>query len=226
MSDTTSGTSSDFLRKYKTPLIIVFVLLVIAIVLASFFGYVNGTRNDGIAKEAALTAQYSSNQVTLATYINQFDESLSISDRAANKVNDIILNAVQGRYKDTSATPGSGGLFSAIQEAYPNLTATTASYSKVQDLVESGRNSFKDDQNTLLDRIRDYNTWRKSGLIRSAVVNSLGFPSDDLVAKTGNETLHGQAALDKMSTVITNAGSLQAYQSGQSGPLITPSATP
>ena len=216
------STTTDFFRRHKTPLILGFIALVVVIVLLSIFGYINGTRAVGINKEAALSAQYSQNQSTLATYINQFDEELGVSDRAATRVNEILLNAVQGRYKNTSATPGSGGLFSAISEAYPDLTATTQSYAKVQDLVESGRNTFKDDQQMLLDRLRDYKAWRNNDLVRSAVVNMLGFPTDNLEARTGNQVLHGSDALEKMSRIITNAGSLQAYESGESGPLISP----
>jgi hypothetical protein len=218
------STTTDFLQKYKKPLIGGFAALIVIIVIFSLIGYVNGTRRDGIDKETALSAQYQQNQNTLATYINQFNEELGISDRAANKVDKILLDAVQGRYKDTSATPGSGGLFSAISEAYPDLTATTQSYAKVQDLVESGRNSFKDDQQALLDRLRDYNSWRNNDLFRSIVVGTFGFPTDNLQARNGSQVLYGKAALEKMSTIITNAETQDAYNSGQSGPLITPEA--
>jgi hypothetical protein len=212
----------NFIKAHKLGTIIVAIVVVLFIVILSIFGYANGVRKDGINKETALSAQYAQNQNVLSNYINQFDESLGISDRAASKVNDIILAAVQGRYKDTSATPGSGGLFSAISEAYPDLTATTASYAKVQDLVESGRNDFKDNQTLLLDRIRDYKSWENNDLIRSFFVNSFGFPTNNLKASIGNDSVYGQAALDRMDKIILNSGAISSYQSGTTGPLISP----
>ena len=215
----------EFVKKYKVLLALAVVVLLIFIAVASMFSYVNNIRNDGISKENSLIGQYSDNQNELSSYILTFNETLGIADKQSSKLNDILLEAVKGRYdNDTSLEPGTGGsMFSAISEAYPDLTATTATYAKVQDQVVSGRKAYKLQQTLLLDKIRDYNDWKKKGIVKSFVVkNILGFPSDDLVVTAGNQTFRGQAALDQISTLVLTDEAIEAYQTGTQDPLITP----
>ena len=218
----------DFLNKLlesKKLIIGVVAGLIVVIFVISTFSFVNSTRNEGIEKETALMAQYSDNQNELSSYILSFNESLGIADKQSTKLNTIILSAVQGRYdgKLSSAQPGGGSLFSAIAEAYPDLTATTETYAKVQDLVVSGRNAYKNKQTLLLDRVRDYKVWLDSDLIKSFVIqNVLGYPTDRLEVTTKTGKIHGQEALDKISTVILTPEAQDAYDSGTVQPLITP----
>lgn len=215
----------EFVKNNKTMIILGAIVLVILIFAMSAFNYVNSARNAGIQKETGLVAQYKDNQNELSTYLLQFNETLGIADRQSDVLNDIILDAVKGRYdSDTSLEPGTGGaMFSAIAEAYPDLTATTATYAKVQDLVVSGRNAYKNKQSKLLDLIRDYNTWRETDLIRSFVVkNVLGFPSGTLSVTDSGQTFTGQAALDKISQIVLTQGAVDAYEDGTQEPLITP----
>lgn len=218
----------DFIKKYAKPLIGAVVVLVLIIVGFSIYGSINGTRGQAITKENQLVAAYQDNQNELSTYILQFNETLGIADKQSDVLNDIILNAVQGRYdNDGSLQPGTGGtMFSAIAEAYPDLTATTETYAKVQDLVIAGRNAFKNKQTHLLDLIRDYNTWRESDLFRSFLLkNIIGAPTDNLKVTVGDDTYRGEEALDKISQIILTDEAADAYETGTQGPLITPKST-
>lgn len=206
----------------KIALIIGIPLVLLVVIAVSIFGYVNSVRNEGIRQEAALVAQYQDNQNELSTYILQFNESLGIADRSSERLNTILSEAIKGRY-DGNMEPGTNGsMFSAIAEAYPDLTASTESYEKVQDLVVSGRNAYKNKQSMLLDRIRVYETWSESGLVKSQVVNSLGFPSDRLEARVGQDVARGVDALDRMKTLVLVGEAIESYETGTTDSLIKP----
>jgi hypothetical protein len=212
---------NEFLKKYKTLIIVGVIAVVLLIIGGSIYGNINGLRNQAIQKEAALVAQYSDNQNELSTYIVQFKESLGIADKGSDKLETILVEAVKGRY-DGNMEPGdSGSLFSAITEAYPDLTATTESYAKVQDLVVSGRNAYKNKQSKLLDMIRDYNTWRESGLVQSMVIKDIiKAPTDSLKVTVGANTFRGMDALDKISQIVLVQDAIDSYDTGVIEPLI------
>lgn len=215
MSASSTGPSKALLTT-----IVGFVVLVI--LAFSVFGYINTVRNEGIKQENALEAQYRANQNELSTYVLQFKESLGVAGAGADKLEEILTEAIKGRY-DGNMAPGTGGsMFSAITEAYPDLTATTQAYAKVQDLVVSGRNGYKNEQNKLLDQIRAYENWSESGLFRSMVVDMIGFPSDSLEARIGNTTYKGAEALDRMKDIVLVKDATEAYDTGEMAPLIEP----
>lgn len=198
-------------------------LVAVAIIAGfSIFGYVNNIRNTGIEKENRMVGQYQDNQNILSNYILSFNESLGIADRQSEELNRILVEAVKGRY-DGEMEPGSGGeMFSAISEAYPDLTATSESYQKVQDLVISGRKSYENAQTQLYDYIMDYRTWSEQGLVRSNVVDFLGFPSDQMKIRIGDETLTGEDALDRMEQLVLVEEAVESYETGTQDPLIMP----
>jgi hypothetical protein len=211
----------EFLKKYKGLVITGVVVLIVLIVAGSLYGNVNSLRNTAIQKEAALVAQYGDNQNELSTYIVQFKESLGVADQGSERLEGILVEAVKGRY-DGKMEPGdSGSLFSAITEAYPDLTATTESYAKVQDLVVSGRNAYKNKQSKLLDMIRDYNTWRETDFIDSWIIrNVINAPTDSLKVTVGSNTFRGEDALDKISQIVLVQDAVDSYDTGVLEPLI------
>lgn len=211
----------DFVKKNKPLIIGAAVVATLIIVVISFISSVNNTRNTLIQKEQKLVAQYQSNQNELSTYILQFKESMGVADAGSEKLNKILTDAISGRY-DNNMQPGTGGsMFSAITEAYPDLTATTASYAKVQDLVVSGRNQYRNAQNLLLDKVRDYETWTKSGFVNSYIIkNVLNAPTSDMKVTVGANTFRGQDALDKMSQLVLIQEAINSYETGTTEPLI------
>lgn len=218
-----------FVKNHKGLVIGGAIVAVLLIMIVSFISSVNSTRNTLIQKEQELVGEYKANQNELSTYTNQVKESLGVADAGNDKVGQILKDAISGRY-DGKMAPGTGGsMFSAISEAYPNLTANTAMYAKVQDQVIAGRNSYKNTQNKLIDRARDYETWIQSDLVRSFIVkNVLGAPTQNLKITIGENTLRGQDALDKLSQPIMSSDAIKSYQSGVSDPVITstPKASP
>lgn len=211
----------DFVKNNKGTVIGAAIIALIVILGFSFYGSVNTTRNTIITKEKSLVAQYQSNQNELSTYILQVKESLGVAEAGSDKLNKILSDAISGRY-DGKMEPGTGGaMFSAISEAYPDLTATTASYAKIQDLVVSGRNSYKNTQNLLLDKIRDYDTWTQQGLVRSFIVkNVLNAPTNDMKITVGTNTFRGEDALDKMRQLVLSSDAITSYETGVAEPVI------
>jgi hypothetical protein len=206
-------------------LIIAGVAALLVLILGfSIYGKVNSINTDGVRMETALNAQYKDNQNELSSYILKFNESLGIADRQSNKLNEIITEAVKGRYdNDTSLQPGTGGaMFSAITEAYPDLTASTESYAKVQDLVVSGRDAYKNKQSKLLDQIRDYQTWQNTGLIQRQVIENMGFPSKTLKVTDNGVTYTGEDALERMERIVLTDQAVEAYETGTQDPLLVP----
>jgi hypothetical protein len=198
--------------------------LVLIIAAGSLYGFVNTTNSEGVRKTAALTAQYDDNKNELSSYILKFNETLGVADRQSTRLNDILENAVKGRYdNDGSLDPGTGGeLFSAITEAYPDLSANSEAYMKVQDEISAGRDAYKNKQSKLLDMVRDFDTWRNTGLIKRNVVAFLGFPGSFLTVTNGGQTYTGEAALEQVRSIVLTDEAVAAYENGTQAPLITP----
>lgn len=199
-------------------------LLILLIGILTAYGTINSARGGAITRENAIVAQYSDNKAELSKNILIINETLGIADRQSDVLNKILADAVQGRY-DGDLQPGTGGtMFSAIAEAYPDLTATSESYQKVQDAISSQRESFKKQQSKLLDMIRNYKDWTKADLFRSWVLDAFigGTPTDNLEIQHNGQPLKGQNALDQISTIITTSDAEDAYSTGTQEPIITP----
>lgn len=203
---------------------------VLVIVAVSLFAWANGIQKEMIDRETALTAEFKTNQTELSQYTLAIKEAVGIADRGTDALDKVLKDAIRGRYDgDTSAQPGGGALFSAITEAYPDLTANTAMYAKVQDEIISGRKAFKNKQNALSDKIRAYDKWRTSGFIHSAVTSMVGAPSDALRVTIDGNVTTGKAALDKMDQQVNSSESNEAFKSGVDNGLDlgpTPQASP
>ena len=91
-----------------------------------FYGFVNSTRTEGIQYETAISAQYQVNQNELSTYVVSIKEQVGIANLKSAKIDTILRHAVEGRYGDDGFKPN-GAMFSAIQEAYPDMTQNPVS---------------------------------------------------------------------------------------------------
>jgi hypothetical protein len=197
------------------------VLLLIVFVVSG----VNGVRNEGIDRETQLSAQYLKNQNEIGTYISTFYETLGIADRKTDKLNAVLVEAVKGRYEgETSAQPGQGQLFSAISEAYPDLSTQGDLYDRMVDIIQAGRDGYKNEQNVLLDQLRVYDNWRKKGVFKSMFIRMAGFPSESLEARIGTAVSRGSDARDQMYLLVLPGQAVEAYQTGQLEPLTVPPA--
>ena len=186
----------------------------------------NGIVNDGVKRETRLTAQYLDNQNELSKFISGFHEQFGIADAKAAQLDLILSDAVKGRYSEGSTAQPVGGQFiSAIIESYPDLQGLS-SYDRIMDYVAAGRESYKQQQTKLLDMIREYDTWRRSGILHRQLVNVAGYPSSDLRAQVGTTSVTGDAALEQMRLIVTTSDTKVAYQTGTLEPLTNKAPAP
>lgn len=170
--------------------------------------------------EKDLIAVYNTGQTELAALTNKVTETMGVAKANNAAQDELIKNAITGRYEG-SQKPGTGGTsFSAIAEAYPDVAKNTELFANVQRVVTTGRDQFKDRQNEMQSRIARFETWKDSGLFKSWAVKQIGFPRDEMVIKVGGTSYRGQDALDKMTEVIGSSESIKAYESGVSDPLL------
>lgn len=186
----------------------------------SVYGYVNGTRNEGVEHETRLTAQYLSNQNYLSAYASGFYEQVGVANLKSEKLNEILTDAVKGRYDEGGLKIGSP-FFTVIREAYPDLTGLNI-YDKIVNYIAAGREGYRASQDKLLDMLRAYDTWRGKGLVKNQVVRSLGFPSDRLEARVGQKAWRGAEARDRMYLIVLAPDAKKAYESGEMEPLKIP----
>ncbi len=212
----------------KKPLIkwvvIAGLALVVLIVAISAYSTINGARSGAISRENGLIAQYQDNKNELSKNILTINESLGIADRQSEVLNGILSDAVQGRY-DGDLQPGTGGqLFSAISEAYPDLTATAETYANVQQVISAERQGFANKQSKLLSMVEQYKNWINADLYRSWILDTFvgGAPTDFLTIEENGQTFTGEAALKKIGTPITTSETEKIYGSGTQEPIIKP----
>lgn len=182
------------------------------------YNFANGIQMTGVALEQGLSAEYQSAQIELDTYTKKIKESVGIANLKSDKLDQILKDAVSGRYADKDMKPGTGGaLFSAIKEAYPQIDLNI--YDRIIDQVNAGREAFKNKQNTLRDKVRAYETWLNSGLVQSKFISMMGYPSDNLEARIGKTATHGRDALAQMKVLVTSSSTNQSYETGTEEPL-------
>lgn len=187
----------------------------------ALYNYVNVARNELVAYEAQLTAQYLANQNYLSAYTSGFYEKLGVTKLQSEKLNQILLDAVKGRYDKGGFKIGSS-FFTVIREAYPeqSLAGLMKSFDKVSDYVSAGREGYRATQDKFLDQLRAYERYRETDLVRSWVVaNVLGAPTERLEARIGEKVYRGKEAREKMYTIVLTSDTRKAYETGTMEPL-------
>ncbi len=204
--------------------------IIAAIVFAGIglYSKVNALNTESVNMETGLNQKYQSNQLELDTYVKTIKEGVGIANVKSDKLDQILRDAVSGRYGDTKdgVRNGQGGAFmSAIVEAYPDIKGQLDIYDRIVDKVFAGREAFKGVQNGLLADIRSYDAWRNTGLIQSMIIkNIIGSPTQLLEARVGTNVKHGRDALDQMKLVVTSGSTNDAFNSGKDDAIEIPGA--
>jgi hypothetical protein len=132
-----------------------------------------GTNNDLVAKEQGIKAQYKQNQNNYDNMWKKFKEVSQVPAMYTEDLKKVYDSAIQSRY----GAGGSKAMFQWLKEHNPQFDS--AMYTKIQTVVESGRNSFQADQKMLIDKKRVYET--QIGQFPTSMIASwLGFPKIDL----------------------------------------------
>lgn len=185
----------------KTKLLVVFgVVIMIA---AIFAASVIGINNSFVRQEKGIEAQYTQNQNNYDSYWKKLQEVAQVPDMYTDDMRKVYNATMSGRY----GPGGSSAVMQWIKEQNPQVDASI--YRQVQQVIESGRNSFESDQRALIDKKRVYETSLET-FPNSLVAEVFGFPRIDL-AKFG---------------IVTSGQTQEAFASGQSEALMLRSAEP
>ncbi len=202
------------------------IIGVIAALVLGIFGVINtytNIRNEGTRTELSITAKYKAMQASYGQDRLAFTDQIGIAREKRDAMDKILTDAVSGRYnKPGSPQVDNGKLFSAITEAYPDLSGLNI-YDKIADFVTKMRGKFAQDQAQIAEMIKDYNTWRQTGsFLHPTLVGWAGFPSDALEMQANGNVYRGKDALDRMSRPIIGSDTGQIFDTGVDQPAITP----
>ena len=126
---------------------------------------------DAVDLETATTAQYRSNQNEYDSFWKSVTEVAQVPSKYKDDFKDVLIG-------DTTAKYGANGSQAAVQWFTDrDVKLDPALYSRVQTVIEAGRNSFKRGQNDLLDRQRRYSSHLRA-VTGKLLGGFLGFPSD------------------------------------------------
>lgn len=138
--------------KIKPIYFILAVIGFVAVVALTLFGSYVSAVNYGATAEAGIKAAYTNNQNILAQYSQKVQEVAQVPAMYTEDVTKVTQAAIQGRY----GADGSKAVFQWLKEQNPQLDSKV--YTKIQQVVESGRDEFKNAQTRLIDEKRVYET--------------------------------------------------------------------
>ena len=172
---------------------IVFILVVVFVAATSYIS----ANNYGARIEAQLNAEYDNNQNILAQGQQKVMEAAQVPAMYKDDFKEIISADVQGRYgKD-----GSKATFQWLKEH--DIALDSSMYKKIQQLIESYRDEFKNSQTKMIDVRRQYEA--EQGVFwRGMWLRIAGFPKVDM---------------SKFKPIVTDAVQ-EIYKNGkESGPM-------
>jgi hypothetical protein len=108
--------------------------------------------NDGARFEATIKAKYQNAQNIRANYGQKVLEAAQVPGMYAEDLKKITDSAITGRY----GAEGSKAVFQMIKEQNPTIDAKM--YTKIQQIIEAGRDEFKNAQAMVLDARAVYET--------------------------------------------------------------------
>lgn len=151
-------------------------LAVIGLMAVVIFGLIIGyftTCNTAVRQEASLAATWTNNQNILGQYTLKVQEVASIPAMYKDDLKEVMAKELSSRY----GANGSQASMQWIKEHSVNFDSSL--YTKIQQVIEAGRNEFQNAQTRLIDQKRVYVTML--GTVPSSWFLSMGgFPKVDL----------------------------------------------
>lgn len=208
-------------------LVAALLLVVVVIVGLAYYAFIS-LPNQELGYVTPLNAQYMMNQNDLSEYISGYYEQFGVYNATLDGLEDFVVDAVKGRYDicdeagNPTGTVDAELFINAIVEAYPDTSGITDLAGRLMDYIAAQRAEFKNNQDKLLDMLRAYDNWRLQRPRCYFLQLVGGNPSNQLVARIGEQKYTGQDALDAMWRIVLTSEAVEAYETGIMGPLTPP----
>lgn len=177
--------------------------ILITIFIIGLVSYVSAY-NYGNRAENEIVAAWENNENILAQYGQKITEAAQVTEMQRDDVAAILTGGLEARY----GADGSQAMFQWLQEQNPNVGPEV--YTKVQQLVEAGRNEFKVAQTRLVDSKRSYRTALGSLWQGRLWLNLAGYPTINVGFPNGSQDDY---------SVITTQRAGDAFESGVEEPI-------
>ncbi len=130
-----------------------------------------GTYNTLVTMEENIKSQHKSNKNTYDNMWKTFKESAQVTDMYAADTQKLFAQVIEGRKGSQTE------LFRMVKEANPALDASL--YKQLQSAIEGGRATFKENQDILIDKTRQYENELRI-FPTNVIAGFFGFPKIDL----------------------------------------------
>jgi hypothetical protein len=156
-------------RKIPTSL---YPIIVLTVFIGAMFVEFNNAHNMAVDYETRIDAQWQNNMNTLSQYNLKVQEAVQIPAMYRDDFLKTLNASMAGRY----GKQGSQATMQWFKEH--SITLPTQLYLKLQQIIEAGRNEFRNEQTKLLDLTRGYK--RSSNSLWTGFMMRIGgFPSTD-----------------------------------------------
>lgn len=170
----------------KKAIALIATLSGVALIFFFLIGGLVSANNTAVRSESSIIAAHVESQNVLGQYAPKLKEALGVTKLQAQAVADVISRANETRY----GKEGSEATIQWIQEQNPALDQS--SYRRIIDMIEAGRNDFKNAQTRKIDMIRSYRT--EIGMFPGAMFYSfLGKPTPGFFEKYEGIVISGHA---------------------------------
>jgi len=164
--------------------------IAVGFVAVAVIGSYVSAANQGNRLEVAISAKYQDNENVYASGSQKIVEIAQVPAMYVEDITKVTTAAIGGRY----GADGSKAVFQMLREQNPQLDSSM--YKKIQQVIESFRDEFKNSQTALLDQCRNYETLR--GNVWSGFwLNLAGYPKKDIT---------------KMCTIVTTDKARQTFE--------------
>lgn len=168
--------------------VVALVSVLAGIGLFVFVSYVSAY-NLGNRSEQGLVAAYDQNKNVLSQYTLKVAEAAQVPAMQRDDLTKVVQSALTARY----GAEGSKAMFQWIQEQNPNINSEV--YTKLQQIIEAGRNDFQVAQAQFIDRRRAYET-NLGSFWTGMWLRIAGYPKIDLASFKIIQSGHAQKAFE------------------------------
>ena len=194
-------------RRGGAGIVVLAVLGIVCLIGAILALTVISFKNRAVGAENAVKMQFQDNQNRYDSFWKQVRETAQVADGYKEDFKQVMVASIQGRYQ------GKDPMLLFIQEKNPQLDPKL--YTRIQDVIESGRNDFKRSQTDLLDRQRRYATTLQE-FPGSVYAGWLGLPTELHGPLAPPADLDGDGKLTVLDyPIVTSAKTKDAFQKGE-----------